>query len=135
MSLLMRCKIKKSDTTLSFNQSTINKTHSQIRQMKIRTITIGFLLTPSDIVSAINPSTIDLSNLKGKLAQLWKSMKAISNEIEKSYGFIIQTLRLSFNSFEEWLIPVLESSPSLTVEDIIMQLDRLFEELDIGLVS
>ena len=66
--------------------------------MKVRTITVGLALEPQDFVEIDGSHAISL-----KLQFAKKSLDDISNSL-KSSGYEVQTLRISLNSFEDWLL-------------------------------
>jgi uncharacterized protein (UPF0210 family) len=66
--------------------------------MKIRTITVGLELQAKDFIEVDGQHAISL-----KLQFAKKSLDDISNSL-KSSGYEVQTLRISLNSFEDWLL-------------------------------
>lgn len=66
--------------------------------MKIRTITVGLQVQPEDFVEVGGTHAIG-----SKLLFARRSLDDISNSL-KSSGYEVQTLRISLNSFEQWLL-------------------------------
>ena len=76
--------------------------------MRVRTITIGVELTAKDLieVDGIYPIDEKLKKAKAALTSINSSLVAAD--------YVVQTQRVSFNSFEEWLLDC-----SLTVASIV----------------
>jgi uncharacterized protein (UPF0210 family) len=109
--------------------------------MKIRTITVGFFLAPEDFLgsstdnlSGIVTYSLNLTSLKLKLQSLWTKITLISSDLQASYGYSIQTLRISLNPFEEWLLPCIEKYGVL-LEELLRQFDELLASVGIDFCS
>jgi uncharacterized protein (UPF0210 family) len=109
--------------------------------MKIRTITVGFSLVPEDFLSSPTDNhsdthsfLLDLTSLTSKLQSLWTKITLISDDLQTTYGYSIQTLRISLNPFEEWLLPCIEQY-GLSLQDLLYQFDKLLASLGIEFCS
>jgi uncharacterized protein (UPF0210 family) len=108
--------------------------------MKIRTLTLGISLSPEDFLLVLAPGQEQQYNhaLFEKIRLPWQKLLQLKNKYEE-FGYQVQTTRLSFNSFEEWLIPcIIHSSKDeelIVLQRILNQLNNLLEEFDIPLCS
>jgi uncharacterized protein (UPF0210 family) len=93
--------------------------------MKIRAVTIGLTLTADDCQQ---PSV-----LHDKLKFAFSHAQAISSKLQKA-GYSVQTVRIALNSFEEWILPVLEAG-LFTLEDVILTLESTLVTLGIDFCS
>eukprot|EP01040_Poterioochromonas_malhamensis_P003057 gene3056-3249_t len=89
--------------------------------MKIRTITVGYSLIVEDIIAGIAKTS---SRLEEKVQKIWENVKKLQSVLVEEGGYAVQTLRLSFNSFEEWLIPCIENY-GIPLEQIIRYIDEI----------
>lgn len=86
--------------------------------MKIRAITIGLSLTSKDF-----ETREQLQSLQQQFLLAKQHVNQIQLALE-AQGYQVQTTRICFNSFEDWLLPLLESS-QFSLESIITSLDQL----------
>eukprot|EP01040_Poterioochromonas_malhamensis_P019255 gene19255-22695_t len=89
--------------------------------MKIRTIAVGYSLIVEDIIAGIAKIS---SRLEEKIQKIWENVKKLQSVLVEEGGYEVQTLRLSFNSFEEWLIPCIENY-GIPLEQIIRYIDEI----------
>lgn len=93
--------------------------------MKIRAVTIGIRLTSDDLEN--------LEALKLKLIAALDKVKAIKLKLEND-GQIVQTLRISLNSFEQWLLPAVAKSGRPLV-DVVKELDAVIASTGVDFCS
>jgi uncharacterized protein (UPF0210 family) len=74
-------------------------------------------------------------SLLQKVRAPWEGLLRIKKAYE-DIGYQVQTLRISFNSFEEWLLPRLKGGDQdKIVVSIMKQLENLLEQLDVPISS
>lgn len=93
--------------------------------MKIRAITIGVYLTPSDCLCKVT--------FTAKIAEANENLRKAQAGLEE-LGYTVQTVRISFNSFEDWLIPALASS-NLTLLEVLTMINEILESLNVSFCS
>eukprot|EP01031_Cornospumella_fuschlensis_P041438 gene41438-50563_t len=93
--------------------------------MKVRAITIGVYLTPDECVDRVcfTAKVLGASENLGKIKVLLEE-----------FGYSVQTLRISFNSFEEWLIPAL-AQHNLSLTDILSMVNEVLETQNVAFCS
>jgi uncharacterized protein (UPF0210 family) len=90
--------------------------------MKVRALTLGLSLFPGDFQPG--------GSLKTKISDAATALKAIS-AVLNNIGYEVQTLRISLNSFEDW-IGLTAGEDGL---DLLRDLDALLESVDINYCS
>lgn len=98
--------------------------------MKVRAITVGL-----DISAAMILTDPSLAFVRHRLQYAKDILGKISVALERD-GYAVQTTRVAFNSFEEWLlplVPLIESTTSFI--DLIKALDTMLEEVGIDFCS
>jgi uncharacterized protein (UPF0210 family) len=93
--------------------------------MKIRTVALGLTLSTADLLG---------DQLRAKLTTAKAHLDAVSDALTAACGHEIQTQRIVFNSWEEWLLPCLGAPFNRTVVEMLGLLELLsgcLEEVDI----
>jgi hypothetical protein len=98
--------------------------------MKIRSVCIGVQLTPLDLVGTKGDEPI-----RRKLAAVADHLGAVSRCVREATGHEVQTCRVSTNSFEEWLLPVLEGPDSLPLKEVVAVINSALTESGIDMCS
>lgn len=97
--------------------------------MKVRTITVGVELLPSDFIeeNGVCPISLKLATAKHLLDSIGLSLTASEYEI--------QTLRVAFNSPDEWLLPDIGCSSSRDVPSYTARVQLLVHHLTISSID
>jgi hypothetical protein len=95
--------------------------------MKIRALTLGISIGPSELLS------VDASNIPPVAARLSTAVAAlrIVEQRLKEDAYDVQTTRISLNSFEEWL-PIGDDAQMM---NLLTRLNSILESLDISFCS
>mmetsp|Transcript_2461 Transcript_2461/g.5738 ORF Transcript_2461/g.5738 Transcript_2461/m.5738 type:complete len:208 (-) Transcript_2461:271-894(-) len=92
--------------------------------MKIRTVALGLNLCAADLLE---------DQLRTKLLQAKAHLDAVSDALTAAHE--IQTQRVVFNSWEEWLLPLLRAPHNLQLEAVLAKLHACLEEVSIHFCS
>jgi uncharacterized protein len=107
--------------------------------MKIRAITIGLdveypLLHERAVsISKSDPADVLISLIQQKLDLASRILGELSSNYY-GYGFTVQTCRLCFNSWEEWLLPCSKKSKR-SLEAIVGKIAKLLQKAEISFCS
>lgn len=106
--------------------------------MKIRTVALGLKIWPQDfILTGEIPcicSVSDVCELDGKIATAKVLLEELSGDLTR-LDYVVQTQRIVFNSFEDWLMPLLHPPYSATLESIVAKLSACLEKHSIQFCS
>ena len=100
--------------------------------MKVRTITLGIHLDTQSALSGSDGGSIPILRYLIEKLTLAKKQVTLLKAKLTSVGYDVQTLRLSCNSFEEWMIPALSYMP---LNVLIGEIDSLLQNLEIDFFS
>ena len=96
--ILHKIRFRSEKDTQSLEGTTTRKSLQSQCAMKVRTVTIGVELIAKDLieVDGTHPINEKLKKAKSALTSITSSLVAV--------GYEVQTQRVSFNNFEEWLL-------------------------------
>lgn len=98
--------------------------------MKIRTVCIGLLLEPVDFVGLEKTQGVHQKLLRAK-----DDLTEIAKGLQLATGHEVQTQRICTNSFEQWLIPLLDSPYNMSLEKILTALQSALIDSGIAMCS